>query len=108
MGKPSHKVSMPAWNEAEAGETSIFPRVQPLQVVQPKLQNASSAAPWRAVRTLKRKVQKNRVPEISQMSSVECGLACLAMVLSYHGRQTTLTELRAQSGIGRDALSALS
>jgi ABC-type bacteriocin/lantibiotic exporter with double-glycine peptidase domain len=48
------------------------------------------------------------VPEITQMSAVECGLACLAMVLSYHGRLTSITDLRAQSGLGRDGLSALS
>jgi ABC-type bacteriocin/lantibiotic exporter with double-glycine peptidase domain len=53
-------------------------------------------------------MQKPRVPEITQMSAVECGLACLAMVLTYHGRTTSISDLRAQSGLGRDGLSALS
>jgi ABC-type bacteriocin/lantibiotic exporter with double-glycine peptidase domain len=60
------------------------------------------------MRVLLRQARRGRVPEIIQMSKTECGLACLAMVLSYHGRQTSINELRAQSGLGRDGLSALS
>jgi ABC-type bacteriocin/lantibiotic exporter with double-glycine peptidase domain len=41
------------------------------------------------------------------MSEVECGLACLTMVLNYHGCGISLSELRTQSGVGRDGLSAL-
>src|SRR6266496_3823286 len=33
---------------------------------------------------------KRRVPVLQQISMVECGAACLAMLLSYHGRQTTV------------------
>ncbi|GCE45720.1 HlyB family type I secretion system ABC transporter [Thermosporothrix hazakensis] len=51
---------------------------------------------------------KKRVPVLIQMTEVECGLACLAMLLSYHGRKTSISELRTQFGIGRDGLSALS
>lgn len=104
MGKPSQKINLAEWGESPAVETTVYPRVQPTQVVQPKAQ-----VPRRpAARTLVRKVQKQRVPEINQMSATECGLACLAMVLSYHGRKTSITELRAKSGLGRDGLSALS
>lgn len=109
MGKPSQKVILPDWDEDSAVETSVFPRVQPLQGVQIKAQSPQpQAVPLRAVRAAVKKVQKPRVPEIAQMSAVECGLASLAMVLSYHGRKTTIAELRAQSGLGRDGLSALS
>ena len=109
MGKPSQKINLADWDESPALETSISPRIQPSQVVQPKAQvSRRPAAPGRAMRVLVRKVQRGRVPEITQMSKTECGLACLAMVLSYHGRQTSITELRAQSGLGRDGLSALS
>jgi ABC-type bacteriocin/lantibiotic exporter with double-glycine peptidase domain len=48
-----------------------------------------------------------RVPVLQQISMIECGAACLAMVLSYHGRKTTISEVREQCGIGRDGLSAL-
>jgi ATP-binding cassette subfamily B protein len=41
------------------------------------------------------------------MSEVECGLACLAMVLGHHGRRLSLSELRTGSGVGRDGTSAL-
>ena len=112
MGKPSQKVSMPIRDEDAVVETSLHPRVQQIQAVQPTRHQpshaASPATPWRNVRMLTEKVHRRRVPEITQMSAVECGLACLAMVLSYHGRQTSISELRAQSGLGRDGLSALS
>ncbi len=39
---------------------------------------------------------------------VECGAACLAMVLSYFGRQTSIAEIHEHYGIGRDGLSARS
>jgi ATP-binding cassette subfamily B protein len=51
--------------------------------------------------------RKPRVPVLQQISMVECGAACLAMVLSYYGRKTTISEVREQCGIGRDGLSAL-
>lgn len=41
------------------------------------------------------------------MSEVECGLACLTMMLNYYGCGTSLSELRTHCGVGRDGLSAL-
>lgn len=109
MGKPSQKAILPDWNEDAGVETSMSPRVQPMQGVQMKAQSPQAQlAPWRVVRVAAQKFQRPRVPEIAQMSAVECGLASLAMVLSYHGRKTNIAELRAQSGLGRDGLSALS
>src|SRR2546429_481019 len=43
-----------------------------------------------------------RVPVRLQMSVTECGAACLAMVLSAHGRHTGVAECRERLGIGRD------
>src|SRR5439155_23472489 len=34
------------------------------------------------------------LPEIHQAAATECGLACLAMVASYYGRQSDLNTLR--------------
>lgn len=51
---------------------------------------------------------KRQVPVILQMNEVECGLACLAMIFSYHGRKTSVSELRTMYGVSRDGLSALS
>lgn len=53
-------------------------------------------------------LRQRRVPQVLQMSNVECGAACLAMILSYYGRRTTISEIREHCGIGRDGLSARS
>ena len=50
---------------------------------------------------------RRRVPELIQTSAVECGAACLAMILGYYGRKTSIAEIRESCGVGRDGLSAL-
>src|SRR5919199_6321249 len=52
-------------------------------------------------------VLRKRVPEVRQMSEVECGLACLTMILNYYGCGISLAELRTRCGVGSDGLSAL-
>lgn len=47
------------------------------------------------------------VPVLYQLASVECGAACLAMILSYYGRRTSVSEVRDRCHVGRDGLSAL-
>ena len=47
-----------------------------------------------------------RVPVILQMTPHECGAACLAMVLTYYGRATTLNDCRQALGSGRDGITA--
>jgi ATP-binding cassette, subfamily B, bacterial len=49
---------------------------------------------------------RRRVPLLYQMSMTECGAACLAMILSYYGRKTSVSEIRERCGVGRDGLSA--
>lgn len=51
---------------------------------------------------------RRKVPEILQMNAVECGAACLAMILSYYGRKTSISEIYQHANPGRDGLSALS
>jgi ATP-binding cassette subfamily B protein len=41
------------------------------------------------------------------MSEVECGLACLTMILNYYGSGISLADVRTRCGVGRDGLSAL-
>ena len=47
-----------------------------------------------------------RVPVILQMTPSECGAACLAMVLTYYGHETTISECRQYLHSGRDGLTA--
>lgn len=46
------------------------------------------------------------VPVMLQLSQAECGAACLAMILSYHGRKTRVSECRPYCGGGRDGVNA--
>ncbi len=57
-------------------------------------------------KTLLKTRVRRRVAVMSQMSNVECGAACLAMILSFYGRKTSIAEVSEQCGIGRDGLSA--
>ncbi|HEU5230057.1 MAG TPA: peptidase domain-containing ABC transporter [Ktedonobacteraceae bacterium] len=50
---------------------------------------------------------RRRIPPLVQMSAVECGAACLAMILCYYGRKTSISEISEYHGVGRDGLSAL-
>ncbi|MGW4640583.1 peptidase domain-containing ABC transporter [Sphaerisporangium sp. NPDC004334] len=47
-----------------------------------------------------------RVPLRHQLTSTECAAACLAMIASFHGRDTKVAECRELLGIGRDGVSA--
>ena len=45
-----------------------------------------------------------KVPVIMQMEAMECGAACLAMVLAYYGKWLPLSRLRNLCGISRDGV----
>jgi ATP-binding cassette subfamily B protein len=50
--------------------------------------------------------KSSTVPVMLQLSQAECGAACLAMILTYHGRKTRVSECRAYCGGGRDGVNA--
>src|SRR5581483_10490678 len=49
---------------------------------------------------------RRRIPFIQQLSESECGAACLAMVLEYHGKQVSLEEVRETCAVNRDGVNA--
>jgi ABC-type bacteriocin/lantibiotic exporter with double-glycine peptidase domain len=53
------------------------------------------------------RLRRRRVPVILQLTATECGVACLAMTLAYHGCWIRLELLRELAGVGRDGVNAL-
>ena len=49
---------------------------------------------------------QRRIPFVQQLAATECGLACLAMVLGYHGKEIGREELRTILSAGRDGTTA--
>ena len=47
-----------------------------------------------------------KVPIVLQLNAVECGAACLAMVLKYYGRDVSLAACRDLCKVGRDGANA--
>src|SRR5215510_6977164 len=47
-----------------------------------------------------------RVPYVPQMQLSDCGAACLAMVLAFHGKVVPLEEVREATGTGSAGIDA--
>ena len=88
-------------------------RAQPLLAIWQTVQKVVQAVAqrllmvWHRLQKTLQGVHRRRIPVLLQLSAVECGVACLAMILSYFGRKTSVSEVRDRVGLGRDGLTAL-
>ncbi len=48
-----------------------------------------------------------KVPVVMQMENLECGAACLAMILAFHGKWVPLEQVRTDCGVSRDGSNAV-
>ncbi|HLV97310.1 MAG TPA: cysteine peptidase family C39 domain-containing protein [Ktedonobacterales bacterium] len=97
----SPRLSVPA---PKSAYVPIPPRAPSPEQPKPPAQEAAKPSRWR---TLLSRILPRRIPVLTQMTAVECGAACLAMILCYYGRKTSVSEVRNRCHIGRDGLSAL-
>lgn len=50
--------------------------------------------------------RKAKVPVVMQLEALECGAACLTMVLAYYGKWIPLEQVRVDCGVSRDGTNA--
>lgn len=59
-----------------------------------------------ALQGLGENLGSREIPLVRQMAAADCGAACLAMVLGFHGKETQLDRVRNELAVGRDGVSA--
>ena len=61
-----------------------------------------------AEKKIKKPVEKGaaRVPVVMQLEALECGAACLTMIMAYYGKWVPLEQVRYDCGVSRDGSNA--
>lgn len=67
---------------------------------------AAAPAPRSRLGAIRQWLKRGRAPVLLQATTTECGAACLAMIVSYHGRAVSVSECRHRFGVGRDGVKA--
>jgi ABC-type bacteriocin/lantibiotic exporter with double-glycine peptidase domain len=90
--------------EKEQEEEELYPEEEDTQAGQTKT-NFFERFP--ALARLSLGGRHRRIPVVQQLTMVECGAACLAMVLGFFGKAVRLEEVREVVGVDRDGSTAL-
>ncbi|MCP3164274.1 peptidase domain-containing ABC transporter [Myxococcus qinghaiensis] len=67
---------------------------------------SESEARFPALKRLGERLRGRRIPFVAQFTAVDCGAACLAMVLGYWGRPTRMDDIQSVAGLSPHGISA--
>lgn len=59
-----------------------------------------------SIKRLCLKPSRKRVPVVRQLAAADCGIAALASVFAYHGKQIPVDQIRSAIGVGRSGTTA--
>jgi len=106
LGKKKWGAIPPSWTGIPPSQPVYDQETRLMKAMRPQKRRPQQERRF-PLSSLVRKIHRRRVRPLAQMSKVECGLTCLAMILTYHGRKTSVSELRTRFSVGRDGSSAL-
>jgi ABC-type bacteriocin/lantibiotic exporter with double-glycine peptidase domain len=78
--------------------------IKAVQTIRLWLLRISNCFAWTLVPAIR--IHRHCVPLILQLTTVECGAACLAMILSHYGCKTSVAKCREWLSVGRDGVTA--
>lgn len=106
LGKKKWGAIPPSWKGMPPSPSIYDQETKLMKAIRPPKARPSKGRRFFLSR-LVRNIYRRKVHPLAQMSKVECGLTSLAMILTYYGRKTSISELRTRFGISRDGTSAL-